>query len=189
MHLKSFYIDIHSSSTTLYVHHGYTIAPIKGAANATKDASPTPTTILQHSRLQKSTDTAHPATAVAQTDRPIPINLNDFEYLADSANMGDDTSKPTIKAAGSNPSWNRVRPNSRDSPSAFTPLLEIAPVQILGEALRYACIFVNIGQSTFPRYKQPPSINNQFPTSIEIHENVQGTEYPEKRSWIHWNSP
>ena len=48
---------------------------MKGEARDTKDASPTPTSMRQKTRLQKPIDAPLPATATVHTASPMPMSL------------------------------------------------------------------------------------------------------------------
>ena len=54
---------------------------MNGEASATKDASPTPTSMRQTARLQKPIARPQPATASVQTPSPMPIRRNALAYL------------------------------------------------------------------------------------------------------------
>jgi hypothetical protein len=79
---------------------------MKGAANMTKDASPTPTAMRAASRLQKSQQTVHAHTATTHTRRPDPTRRKATMRLLRCAKMGLATMRPTMNAAGRQPSWN-----------------------------------------------------------------------------------
>jgi len=68
---------------------------MKGDANATKDASPTPTSMRHSMRLQKPNAMPHPAVDSVQIPRPTAISRKAFTCLLASAKIGEDTSRPT----------------------------------------------------------------------------------------------
>lgn len=53
---------------------------------------------------QSPWEMAHPIRAKAQTPRPIPMSLKALKSLEPKAKMGENTKRPTIKAAGRRPS-------------------------------------------------------------------------------------
>ena len=103
---------------------------MKGAASATNDASPTPTIIRNISIEKKPNERPHPETERDHTINPIAINRNGAFFLEASANSGAAINIPTINDAGNRPTWNRLSPKLTRIPSAFIPLLAIAPLSI-----------------------------------------------------------
>ena len=71
--------------------------PMKGDARATKEASPTPTSMRHRMRLQKPQASPQPAVATVQMPRPTAMRRKALWCLLASAKMGEDTSKPTCK--------------------------------------------------------------------------------------------
>ena len=70
---------------------------MKGDARATKEASPTPTSMRHRMRLQKPQASPQPAVATVQMPRPTAMRRKALWCLLASAKMGEDTSKPTCK--------------------------------------------------------------------------------------------
>ena len=68
---------------------------MKGDARATKEASPTPTSMRHRMRVQKPSASPQPAVDSAQMPRPTAIRRKAFTCLLASAKMGEDTSRPT----------------------------------------------------------------------------------------------
>ena len=70
---------------------------MKGDARATKEASPTPTSMRHRMRLQKPQARPQPAVASVQMPRPTAMRRKALWCLLASAKMGEDTSRPTCK--------------------------------------------------------------------------------------------
>ncbi len=68
---------------------------MKGDARATKEASPTPTSMRHRMRVQNPSARPQPAVESAQMPRPTAISRKAFTCLLASAKMGEDTSRPT----------------------------------------------------------------------------------------------
>lgn len=85
---------------------------MKGAARTTKEASPTPTAMRHTRMLQKPHVAAHAATASVQTRRPAPISLKGSTRRLRNAKVGLATMRPTMKAAGRQPSSKSVSAKS-----------------------------------------------------------------------------
>jgi hypothetical protein len=66
-------------------------SPMKGEARDTKDASPTPTSMRQKTRLQKPIEAPLPATATVHTASPMPMSLKPAHW-----HMGTDENSACI---------------------------------------------------------------------------------------------
>ena len=87
---------------------------MKGDARATKEASPTPTSMRHRMRLQNPIAIPHPAVDIVQMPRPTAISRKAFTCLLASAKIGEDTSRPTC---GPSPHFSPLALRARLLPS------------------------------------------------------------------------